>query len=427
MPVNSVGIKQFEAIPHYTGLKGKILGLFGAIRVYDPATKEDYFIKMGDLAQALVGRDTKLSKKSEALIEQRIWEITAPHTLRVALKEKIEQLFDRYYEDKSLAPESFKTTSTIIEELEKIKLDLSDIKPLYYENSLLEVVKNLQPGDIIAKKYHEDNFNPICLAQQIFSKEGYREASKFSHLALFLGEINGEYWIAEATIPHGGEAQIRRIRLDDSRFGLIEKNQYLVIRPKNLDVAKETARLGKKYTIKLLPTTEQKTTQADIEGQLKYGMIEAARSLWHSAHLGHFGKHRIFKYYSDYKNGVAFEYLGNKRTFFCSQFAMLMESLSELNNNKEFQTFIEKHPVPLKYDENKTGIALKLSKLWYSIRKGVWSRVMTIKYGDEIEKLVQTKLDPLRTNPQEAIIYMMDHKDQYEAVGLITHRSDFIK
>jgi hypothetical protein len=398
-----------------------------AVKVIDPATKETCYMKIKDIAHELIGNDVQLTNQSKKRICERILEITAPDTRAGVSKDKMIQLFQRFYQDKAKGPQELKSSDSIIKELETIKLDIGDISPIYYENSLLEVVKDLKPGDIIIRKYHEDHPNPICDAQKFFHQDGYREAFKCSHLALYLGEINGDYWVAEASMPHGDEPQMRRVKINDSHFDLKEKNQYLVMRRKDQDEAKEAARLAKNYVVKMLPETEKPLEEGESENALKYTIIEATRSLWHSNRLGFFGKHRLFKYYSDYKNGIAFEYMGKNRAFFCSQFALIMESMAELNKSRDFQDFIKKHPMPEKYDETKKGFALEMSKLWYSIRKGAWSRWMSFRYGNEIEKCVKTKLDALRTSPQEALIYMLDHKDQFEAVGLITHRKDYLQ
>lgn len=416
----------YDQLKHYHGFIGRFLNFFGVtVKVFDKSTHQEFYVKSSDLTKALIGNNIKLSSSSLGLIKRRIIEITSPDSRKGLSLNKIKKLFHNYHEN--TATKEFNSEKTILETLEKIKLDLSKIKPIYFQNSLLEIVNELRPGDIIARKYHEDNPNIICKMQQVFSNKGYREAYKFSHLAIYLGEINGDHWIGEASMPHEHDAQIRRIKIDDPRFELKEKNQYIVFRRNNEQEAKETARLAKNYTIKLLPKTEREAKKEDNEGTLKYNLLEAVRSLFHSSALDYLGHHRLLKYYSDYKNGIPFEYLGEKRGFFCSHFAFIMESMSELNKSEKFQKFLKKHPMPHKYDEKKTGIALRMSKLWYSVRKGFWSRYVAINYGKKINKYLTTKLDALRTTPQAAINYMMDHKQDYSVVGLITREKDYIK
>lgn len=382
-------------------------------------------MKINEITEKLIGKNIDLPRNSKKMINRRVLEIIAPDTRLGASKDKINQLFNRFYATKARVPHSLNNAQAIIEELEKIKLNLSEINPIYYDNHLLEIVNDLQPGDILVRKYHENNPNLICDMQNLFGKQGYREAYKCSHLAIYLGEINGDYWVAEATMPNGIVPQMRRVRINDPRFELKEKNQYIIIRKRNRIEAREAARLAENYVTKLLPESEKVITEEEFNGSLKYSLVEAVRSIWRSPRLGFFGKHRLLKYYSDYKNGIAFEYLGRNRAFFCSQFALIMESMAELNKSPKFQEFIQAHPMPLKYDGTKEGIQLKLSKLWYSVRKGVWARWMTFKYSHQIEQSVSTKLDALRTNPQQALIYMMDHSEQYEVVGIVTRRKDY--
>lgn len=367
----------------------------------------------------MVGKD-----KSTKLIKRRIIEITAPDSRNAASEETMKLLFSRYFSDKTQASEPVNSDHWAIKEIEKIKLDFSAIKPIYYEDSLLEVVKYLQPGDLIFKKNHESHLNPIPIAQRIFNIDGYREAHKCSHVAMYLGEINGDYWIGEATLKLKKDSpELRRIKIDDPIFSLKEKNQYIILRRNNEEEAKEAARLARNYTIKMLPQKEKKIS--GTEGSLFFNPFEAVRSLWHSSSFSSFAHKRIFDYYTDYKNGIAFEYFGKNRGFFCSHFALIMESMSELNKSENFQKFLQKHPCPMKYDDTKKGAALSLSKLWYSIRKGVWSRYMTIRYSDTIDKSLTTKIDALRTTPRKTLNYMIDHKDQYQVVGIITHKKDF--
>ena len=103
-----------------------------------------------------------------------------------------------------------------------------------------------------------------------------------------------------------------------------------------------------------------------------------------------------------------------------------MLSISEMNKNQEFMKFLDKHPIPTKYDESKKGVALKISKVWYSFRKGVWARWMAIRYGREIEKAVTTQLDSLRTSPQSSVQYMIDHKNHFDVVGLVSQQHDIV-
>ena len=49
-----------------------------------------------------------------------------------------------------------------------------------------------------------------------------------------------------------------------------------------------------------------------------------------------------------------------------------------------------------------------------------WSRWMALRYSKKISQCITTQLDVLRTSPQEAVNYMIKHKDQYQPIGLLT-------
>lgn len=177
--------------------------------------------------------------------------------------------------------------------------------------------------------------------------------------------------------------------------------------------------MAQNYAIKLLPAGEKEISETDAVASFEYTYFEALRSLYHSPSLGFYGRHRLLKYYADYHNEIPFEYLGGKKAFFCSHFAMIMESMAEMNTSEKFQDFWENHPAPV-YQEG----GGKISDIWYSIRKGIWARWMSFWHAKEIDDCVTTKLDALRTSPQDAVNYMMTREDQFEVVGLINHTGD---
>ena len=66
-----------------------------------------------------------------------------------------------------------------------------------------------------------------------------------------------------------------------------------------------------------------------------------------------------------------------------------------------------------------------MSKLVYSIKKGIWSRWLSFWYKNEIRDSVTTHLDLLRTSPQNAVNYMLDNKNDFAPVGFVTHDKDY--
>lgn len=427
-------LSKFNELNKIKGVEGILLNIVGkAVKVKDETTNETFFIKIDDILSKLIGQDRSLSKEGKETVKRRILEIADSDTRQPVSFKKLQELFINYTRDKIASKTPLETESQIIDELDKIKLIMSGINLFAYKDRISEIANKLQPGDIIIRKWYDKHDNYICDLQKFFPQNGLRDAHRCSHVTIYLGQIKegkeaGKHWIAEASMPHGKEAQIRRITVDDPRFLLTsEKNQYLVFRNNNKENAQESAKLARQYCYKLLPEDEMTPSRNDLEGGLQYNYVEAGRSMWHSQSLGLYGTHRLFKHYADYQNGIPFEYLGQQRSFFCSHFAMLMESLGEMKTSREFNAILEKNPIPKVYDQSKTGMDLQVSKLWYSIRKGVWSRWMALKYHNEVKKSIPTHLDALRTAPQNVVNYMLDHKNQFTLVGAIVHEGDYTK
>lgn len=419
-PGSSTGIPQQLHLEPITPIFGRVLNFFGkAVKVKDDQGAI-LFVKPETITQQLLDH-RNVSKDTAKLITKRIIEIADPVTTQPLSIRKLNAIFRAFREDTSTS--KIETDQEIIDEIEKIKLELDTISPIAFDQSLSEIAAYLQPGDLLVRKYHESHDNLICTLQHFFSRNGYREAYKCSHLAVYLGDIDGKKWIAEASMPHEGEAEIRRIELDDPRFSPRPMNQYIIIRNNDPEEAAKMGRLAQNYVLKMNPGQELGTE--DYEGGARYTFFEAARSLWHLPNLGPYGRHRVLKYYADYKNKIPFEYLGKERKFFCSHFALVMESLAEMSKSADFQEFISKHEVPALYDANKTGIALKISKLWYSIRKGLWARKLAFFHKNEIKNTVHTHLDPLRSSPQDTVVYMMEDPKHYTIVGQIIRQSDY--
>lgn len=418
------GLNAFHQIKKIEGFAGNAAVFFKTgIRVR-ASDNQTYILSLNQIRRALFGDQDSLSFKSKSLIHKRILEIVSPDTRTAACSERIEELFRRIYNLKEQAPHRFTEAKNITTELEILKQQMANGPNFYYNEYLSEINHILQPGDILVRKYHEDHHNIICTAQNIFRTKGLREAYKCSHLALYVGEMQNSPWIAEATFPEGNEIQVHRIKLDDPRFQAKSKNQYLVFRNKDSTLAQESARLAKNYAVKMLPRIEREPTPKDLKKTLRFNVIEAIRSLWHSSKLNILGAFRHLKCYADYHNKIPLEYLGKKRKFYCSHFVITMQALAEMKKSPAIQSFFEKHAPPKKYNEKLKGIILKIAKLWYSIKKEIWAFWIALRYGKEFKAAFKMHLDPLRTAPHKVVNYMMDHKEQFDFVGTISRRGD---
>lgn len=389
--------------------KGKVLNFFGrTVKVWDEPTKTYLYFKKSHLAHALVQSNVKLSRKQITRLNTRILEIANPYNDERKEIKKIEEIFAKFAKRTGSYGEALSV-------LNQIKKDNSLISQRTYHASLNEIKNELQPGDIIARKYHEDNPNPICSLQKVFGQKGYREAYKCSHIAIYTGEEDdGHAWVAEASMPHKKDPQVRRIRLDDERFALADKNQYMVFRNQNSEDLERIVECAKNNSVKM----EQSKEKSEVLGiddkvrEFEYNFIEAARSLWHSRKFDYFAKQRLFKYYADHHNDIPYQYILFKRDFFCSEFVMLSTQLGELDNSQEFAELIKANPPPKSHEEKHKGLLKVIARVWYVMRRAFWCRYMAIKCSKQMENVVKTKLDFLRSSPQDVVNYMMREDTQ---------------
>jgi hypothetical protein len=243
---------------------------------------------------------------------------------------------------------------------------------------------------------------------------------------MYLGKEEGEPWVAEASMPHGKDPQVRRLKLDDERFKLADKNQYLIFRNTDSESANEAAELAKKFAVKMLPENQEIKNEGIGEKlyAFKYNFIEAARSLWHSQKFDYFAKQRLFKYFADYHNNVPFQYIFAKRNFFCSEFVLLCCQLAELKKNKSFTHLIEKNPPPQSSENKYRGFLKLIARICYVFKRAFWCRYMAIKYSRAMDKIIKTKLDFLRSTPQDVVNYMMrEDPDHYRPMFMVNKAS----
>ncbi|MBA3602896.1 MAG: hypothetical protein H0W50_04485 [Parachlamydiaceae bacterium] len=414
----------FDKLARKNGLIGKISHFFGLTeKVWDSKSDTFFYYDKKQLARSLVGKDVKLSSEQLNKIRNKFIEIAHPFDNKQLSIEE----FKAAYENFKNPAESFDEG---MHRLEAQKQHSANFEQIYYSEKISEIASQLKPGDILVKKYHEDNPNLICdlqsAAKNVFRIKGYREAYKCSHTALYLGEIQGKHWVADAVLPNGNDPQIRRLQLDDSRFNLADKNQYMIIRNKDQAVAGESARLARLAVLKMNPEEESAAKAENKNTSYFYNHVEALRSLYHSNNFGFFAKQRVFKYYSDLSNGIPYQYMGGKRKFFCSEFVLLSIQMAELKKNIQFQAIIKANPIPKSHEEGKTGIKKFFARISYAVRKAFWSLKMNFKYSSEMDKIVKTNVDLLRTSPQDTLNHLLKNKN-YDVIGVINKEQNRYK
>lgn len=195
---SNLGEQHYQHLKKYTGFQGRLLGALSVAVKVKGDNNEEYYVKIKDIVKELIGPQTPLTKKSREILTHRILEITDEDTRNPLSEEKLKTLFTRYFNDQAKDPSRLLTEKGIISEIEKLKQEITEIHKLEYSDNLSEIVSSLKPGDFLIRKYHEDHSNIICNIQKFFHSPGYRESYKCSHLALYLGEIDGKHWVAES-------------------------------------------------------------------------------------------------------------------------------------------------------------------------------------------------------------------------------------
>lgn len=409
----SSALPAFDKLTRYKGILGLFLHFFGQTeKVWDSNANRHFYYSRRGLAKAITG-DNHIGYFQARKITEKFMEIAHPFNKNPLKIEDFKTAYNR------IVPAG--TFQGALQHLEAQKQVYSPYKQFFYAKNLTELEDQLQEGDIIIKKIHEDNATIVTKAQgfPLFRTNQYREAYKSGHVAIYLGKINGESWIGEATVPEGNDPDIRRVKLSDTRCDLLDKNQYVIIRNKDTAVAKEAARLTKLWTLKLEPKSPAESKPANKFTSFKYNYFQAARSLWHSKSFNWIAKNRQMKFYADYYNAVPFQRSGLKRMFYCSQFVLFAHQMAELRQSAEFKKLIAENPPPKSHEnEHRSGWFVGCAKISYSMRKSLWALSFTRKNADLMDKLVKTKVDVLRASPQDAMAYLAS-SENYEVVGMI--------
>lgn len=93
-PLPDHGVQEAEShlshIPKYHGIIGWLMHRFGyAVKVQDPASDQDYYIRVKDVVDEMVGQSVKLSSESKTLLANRVLEITDPDTRHPLSQDKL--------------------------------------------------------------------------------------------------------------------------------------------------------------------------------------------------------------------------------------------------------------------------------------------------------------------------------------------------
>jgi len=277
------------------------------------------------------------------------------------------------------------------------------IEVLNYDSNAL--TRKLRPGDVIFKKIDEANSHIVVTGQWLFqpfiSGKKEREAYKYSHVALYIGDGK----IAEA-VPHAGGSEVRILKLDDPRFALDTncKNEYLVARPKDASLGLEAAEVAARVAQEAAPVSEE----FQRETPFKYNKIQAIRSIWHSASFGPFARYRYLKQYiDDHRKQLPRDFLGLK-SFFCSYFV-----------GYAYQTAESRRIMP-KLLGRQDGPPLGITRFDTAVFRGLWARLRRFQVWGQMSRHVQMQFDAKRMTPQDLRNFMVRNRNLFEDQFLIS-------
>lgn len=394
---DSISIKSYES--GFSRIYGYLLYIFDAALYVQDGSKSCY-VKLSDLIDRITqidDRDASASLLSSSKSIQRIAkEILNPLLGRATSVEKIATLFNDVQTSEYISSiHEAQDDQTKLQLTEKKFTDLKsrNIALLPYDPQ--ELQKRLKPGDIFFKKQDELNHHIVVLGQKIIQpllsgiKE--REAYKYSHVAIYLGEGK----IAEAA-PHDEGCEVRVLNLSDSRFALDKesKNSYLITRSTDAALAKEAAEIAGAVACEAGPNLARETP-------FKYTKLQALRSIWHSASFGPFARYRYLKQYiDDHRKQLPRDFIDLK-SFFCSYFVGFA-----------FQTAESRRIMPKLLGENDSPIK-GITVFDTAVFRGLWARVRRIEFWRHMSELVQYKFDAKRMTPQDFRNFIVNHPDLF--------------
>lgn len=349
-----------------------------ALKVQDG--NQTYYVAISDLANRICSKPPENALK----IHRLMLEILNPMRKDVVTVEQIEELrkegpFDQLSDERI---DSLRTRH-----VERLPFD--------------RLVERLKPGDLIFKKMPDDSDHMVVWGQRAFQwiipgrKE--REASKFSHVAIYLG--NGK--IAEA-VPQKNGCDVRTLSISDERFKLHDGIRYQIVRPVDEELGKAAARIAGQVA----PNVPENT---NLETNHKYSRYRAGLSVLRNSSFGPFGRQRYVRGYDDKaKDQIAKDYFTVKQ-FFCSNFASYCYQVAE--SEKIMPAIIKGKTSP--------DVPVPIVK---SVWRNGWSRFNALKYWSEMSEHVKMKFDAKHMTPQDLRNFIKRNPDQFTDLYLVSEK-----
>lgn len=412
----------FTEVQHFRGINGWLRAFFGsAICIEEEVgnSKRTLYLDKTSLVQKLFitgneGKDAFKGLENISRVHELLIRTLNPIKGKPIPAQAIQNIFNKFRKQKVLDNlENASTQEEVIEiieaRLEKIQLKERNVKVIPYDVAILE--QQLQPGDLIFKKIHEENHNSIVTAQKVqyalLSGNKDRAGMHYSHVVMCVGDGK----IAEAAWPSGKGDEIRIIKLEDTRFALPEtgdlsRNEYLVVRMTDQALAQKAIKVAKKIATELEP--EDTDSQADQTTPIRYSIPLAAKALLFDRSFGLYAKYRYMKQYHDSKkDGVPMDFM-NPQDFFCSY--LIAYCLQVAEAKRILPKVISAEDLP---SEGFTSFGT-------AIFRGIWARIKTWQNFSLLDKEVKIQLNAKRTSPQVFRNFVVNNPDMFEEKFLIS-------
>ncbi|MBS0652551.1 MAG: hypothetical protein JSR39_03395 [Verrucomicrobia bacterium] len=402
-----------ERLPVYEGLFGsiwgRVLNLFEHTIAIEDRNGACSYVKVSKLTEELLKPDMGRPAASHFAaqtkqVQQLVLENLQPIIGQPITWEKVEGLFQAFRTSEMLTrlrgADCPAVKQAVSERLESLKH--RHLEVLEYGSA--EVTSKLKVGDILFKKVHEDDFNPVVLGQTIaypfMGAPKEREGYKFSHAAIYLG--NGR--IAEAS-PHLDGCEVRSLPMNDPRFGLdgVHKTRFLVCRFHDEEIAREAAEIAESVA---QPVSAYNGGPGDAT-EYQYTKVHAMRSLWHTASFGPFARYRYMKQYiDDHKGEKPIDFIDLK-SFFCSYFVGYCYQTAE--SRRVMPAILGEEDAPKK----------GYTSIGSAIFRGLWARLRRICNWKEMSDAVKLQFDAKRLTPQNFRNFTTAHPELFRDVLML--------
>jgi len=390
-----------DHLPCHQDIFHRVMAFFGfAVHFHDKEHNISFYIRVKDLVAHLCdtpnadisGSALATSKKLRRLALEAIH----PITTKPATIADLHSLFEHFRQSALLVrlheatrvETSVEAAAKALEAAKGRHLDILEYNPS-------ELMYRLRPGDIFFKKQPHETWHPVVFGQWIasfFRRQDDREAYKFSHVAIYLG--NGK--IGEAT-PNHGDNEVRVVKLEDSRFALQPGSpiQYVVVRHTDPELARQAAEVAEQIATRNCDCAKKEGHQ--------YTYRDAVFSSLLPHNFGPFARYRYIKQWLLDREGERPKDLIKEKDFFCSYYVAYALQVAE--GQRVMQEMIGRYDTP--------------SDLNDFISRGKWGYNRVIALWKKMNKEIKLAFDAKRVTPQDLINLVAKNPDSFRNVHVI--------